>query len=126
MYFFLMLLFYEDYFNIFLLFIISFGLACIILGASYFFSVQRADTEKTSVYECGFNPYEDSRNKFEIRFFTIAILFLIFDLEALFLFPWAISLNQINSFGFWSMIDFLIELFVGYIYVWKIGALTWS
>jgi NADH-quinone oxidoreductase subunit A len=116
----------EEYFPILLLLLISVGLACIILGASFFFAVQKSDFEKNSVYECGFNPYEDSRNKFDVRFYLIAIIFILFDLEAMFLFPWAVSLSQINSFGFWTMIDFLLELVIGYVYIWKIGALEWE
>lgn len=118
--------FLQEYYFIFLQLIISIGLACIILGASYFFSVQKPDTEKLSAYECGFDPYEDSRNRFDVRFYLIAILFIIFDLEAMFLFPWAISLSDISFVGFWSMIDFLLELIVGFVYIWKIGALEWE
>lgn len=116
----------EEYYPILLLFFVSIALALIILGASYFLGIQRPDTEKTSVYECGFDPYEDSRNKFDVRFYLVAILFILFDLEAMFLFPWAISLSQISSMGFWTMIDFLFELSVGFVYVWKIGALEWE
>jgi NADH-quinone oxidoreductase subunit A len=82
--------------------------------------------EKNSVYECGFDPYEDSRNVFDIRFYIIAILFVVFDLEAMFLFPWAISLPYAGSMGFWSMSDFILELVVGYLYVWRVGALNWN
>lgn len=99
--------FLIEYFPILLLFLVSVGLACLILGASYFLGVQRPDTEKVSVYECGFDPYEDSRNKFDVRFYLVAILFIVFDLEALFLFPWAVSLGYLSSMGFWSMVDFL-------------------
>lgn len=116
----------EEYFSILLLFFVSVGLACIILGASYFLAIQKPDTEKLSVYECGFDPYEDSRNRFDVRFYLIAILFILFDLEALFLFPWAVSLAQISSMGFWTMIDFLIELLIGFVYIWRIGALEWE
>jgi NADH-quinone oxidoreductase subunit A len=115
-----------EYFPIFLLLLVSIGLAFIILGASYFFSVQKPDLEKNSVYECGFDPYEDSRNVFDIRFYIIAILFVVFDLEAMFLFPWAISLPYAGSMGFWSMSDFILELVVGYLYVWRVGALNWN
>lgn len=118
--------FLIEYFPILLLFLVSVGLACLILGASYFLGVQRPDTEKVSVYECGFDPYEDSRNKFDVRFYLVAILFIVFDLEALFLFPWAVSLGYLSSMGFWSMVDFLFELSIGFIYVWKIGALEWE
>jgi NADH-quinone oxidoreductase subunit A len=116
----------DEYYPILLLLLFSIGLALVILGASYFLGIQKPDTEKTSVYECGFDPYEDSRNKFDIRFYLVAILFLLFDLEAMFLFPWAVSLGQISSMGFWTMMDFLFELTVGFVYVWKIGALEWE
>jgi len=121
-----MLFLIEEYFPILLLFIVGLTLACVILGFSYFLVTQKPDTEKVSVYECGFNPYEDSRNKFDVRFYLIAIIFLIFDLETMFLFPWAISLGQITSLGFWTMMDFLLELVIGFVYVWKIGALEWE
>jgi len=116
----------DEYFPILLLLFVSISLALIILGASYFLGVQKPDVEKLSVYECGFDPYEDSRNKFDVRFYLIAILFIVFDLEAMFLFPWAVSLNQLGSMGFWTMIDFLFELTVGFVYVWKMGALEWE
>lgn len=116
----------DEYYSILVLFFISVGLACIILGASYLLGVQKPDTEKFSVYECGFDPYEDSRSKFDVRFYLIAILFIIFDLEAMFLFPWAVSLAHISSMGFWTMIDFLLELIIGFIYIWRIGALEWE
>jgi len=115
-----------EYFPILLLLLVSVGLANLILGASYLLGVQRPDTEKVSVYECGFDPYEDSRNKFDVRFYLVAILFIVFDLEALFLFPWAVSLGYLSSMGFWSMVDFLFELTIGFIYIWKIGALEWE
>jgi len=115
-----------EYFPIFFLLIVAIGLSLIILGASFFFSIQKPDVEKISAYECGFDPYEDSRNKFEVRFYLVAILFLLFDLEAVFLFPWAVSLGQTGFLGFWSMMDFLLELSVGFFYIWKIGALDWE
>lgn len=115
-----------EYLPILLLIFVSIGLALVILGASYFLSVQKLDVEKTSVYECGFDPYEDSRNIFDIRFYIVAILFVVFDLEAMFLFPWAVSLPYAGSMGFWSMFDFLLELTIGFVYVWKVGALEWT
>jgi len=116
----------QEYLPILILFFVASGLACIVLGGSYLLGTQKPDTEKVSVYECGFNPYEDSRNKFDVRFYVIAIIFLIFDLEAMFLFPWAVSLGQITSMGFWTMMDFLLELVIGFIYAWNIGALEWE
>jgi len=119
-------LFKQEYFSIFLLFIVAFLLSVLIFGFSYVLSVQNPDTEKLSAYECGFDPYEDARHTFDVRFYLVAILFIIFDIEAMFLFPWSISLNHITSLGFWSMIDFIVELGVGFIYAWKIGALEWE
>ena len=116
----------NEYIPIFILLIVAIGLASIILGASYLLSVQKPDTEKNSVYECGFDPYEDSRNQFDVRFYLVAILFIIFDLEVAFLFPWAITLGKIGLFGFWSMMIFLTVLTIGFIYEWKKGALEWE
>jgi NADH-quinone oxidoreductase subunit A len=119
-------LFYEEYFPILLFITIAILLSVIILGASFLLAVQNPDTEKLSAYECGFDPYEDARHTFDVRFYLVAILFIIFDIEAMFLFPWAISLSHVTSLGFWSMLDFIVELGVGYIYAWKIGALEWE
>ena len=119
-------LFKQEYFSILLFLIIAILLSLLIFGLSYLFSVQNPDTEKLSAYECGFDPYEDARHTFDVRFYLVAILFIIFDIEAMFLFPWSISLNHITSLGFWSMIDFIIELGIGFIYAWKIGALEWE
>lgn len=86
----------------------------------------RPDLEKLSPYECGFAPFADTRKPFDVRFYLVAILFIIFDLEVAFLFPWAISLSEIGFFGFWSMMAFLTVLTVGFIYEWKKGALEWE
>ena len=106
--------------------IVSTILGCVIFGASYFLAAQPADSEKISAYECGFDPFEDARNTFDVRFYLVAILFIIFDLEAAFLYPWAVSLGNITSVGFWSMFDFMFELCIGFVYVWKRGALEWE
>src|SRR5213076_935755 len=87
---------------------------------------QKPDVEKTSAYECGFEAFGDARGKFDVRFYLVAILFIIFDLEIAFLFPWAISLGKIGLFGFWSMMQFLAVLTVGFIYEWKKGGLEWE
>ena len=87
---------------------------------------QHPDREKLSAYECGFEPFEDSRGQFDVRFYLVAILFIIFDLEVAFLFPWAVSLGHIGLFGFWSMMVFLGVLTVGFIYEWRKGALEWE
>lgn len=116
----------EEYYPIIILFIISVLLAGIILLLSYIIGTQNPDTEKISAYECGFDPYEDARNSFDVRFYLVAILFIIFDLEAMFFFPWSLTASVGNSLSFWVMIDFLVELAVGFVYAWMIGALEWE
>lgn len=101
-------------------------LAFIIVTLSYLLAVQNPETEKLSPYECGFEPYEDARNTFEIKFYVVAILFIIFDIETMFLLPWSVSLSQLSNLGFWSMVDFVIELGIGFVYVWYVGALEWD
>ena len=122
----LLSLFRQEYYPILLFLSVAIVLSAVILGASYLLAVQNPDTEKLSAYECGFDPYEDARHTFDVRFYLVAILFIIFDIQAMFLFPWAVSLDQIGSLGFWSMVDFILELGVGFIYAWKIGALEWE
>ncbi len=87
---------------------------------------QRPDSEKVSAYECGFEAFDQARNKFDVRYYLVAILFIIFDLEVAFLFPWAVSLGDIGLVGFWSMVVFLGVLTVGFVYEWKKGALEWE
>jgi len=105
---------------------IAVGMTMMILMASFMVARQRPDTEKLSPYECGFEPFEDTRGRFDVRFYLVAILFIIFDLEVAFLFPWAVSLGNIGMFGFWSMMFFLAILTIGFIYEWKKGALEWE
>jgi NADH-quinone oxidoreductase subunit A len=105
---------------------IAVGLSAVMIGASLVLARQRPDPEKLSPYECGFEAFDDARRKFDVRFYLVAILFIIFDLEVAFLFPWAISLGDVGAFGFWSMIGFLGILTVGFIYEWKKGALEWE
>lgn len=105
---------------------LCFGISAILFLVSFFFVFQKPNFEKLSVYECGFNPFSDSRVKFEVRFYLVAILFIIFDLEIIFLFPWVIIFNQISYFGFFSMLLFLIILTLGFVYEWLKGALTWE
>jgi NADH:ubiquinone oxidoreductase subunit 3 (subunit A) len=93
-------LFYEEYSPTFMVCFLSLALSLVIFGGSFFLSVQKPDTEKLSAYECGFDPYGDSRNAFDVHFYIVAILFIVFDLEAMFLFPFTISIKHINSFGF--------------------------
>lgn len=116
----------QNYSIIFIFLLFSIFLSAIIYSLSYLLIKQENDVEKLSAYECGFNPYEDARKVFDVRFYLIAILFIVFDLEAIYVFPWAISLGSNFSFAFWSMIEFLIELVVGFIYVWRISALEWE
>lgn len=98
----------------------------VMLGAAFFMAPSRPDAEKLSSYECGFEAFDDARSRFDVRFYLVAILFIIFDLEVAFLFPWAISLGSIGLFGFWSMVTFLGLLTIGFIYEWKKGALEWE
>ena len=105
---------------------IAVGLAVLIVAASYVLGEQRPDSEKVSAYECGFEAFDDARSRFDVRFYLVAILFIIFDLEVAFLFPWAISLGETGVFGFWSMVVFLVILTIGFIYEWKKGALEWE
>jgi NADH-quinone oxidoreductase subunit A len=118
--------YYSEILPILIFIIVATVLAIIIVMLSYFLAVQNPETEKLSAYECGFEPYEDARNIFDVKFYIVAILFILFDIETMFLLPWTISLSQLNMLGFWSMIDFIIELGVGFIYVWYIGALEWD
>ena len=89
-------------------------------------AVRKPDVEKLSAYECGFDAFDDARMKFDVRFYLVAILFIIFDLEVAFLFPWAISLKEVGIYGFWSMMIFLGILTIGFIYEWRKGALEWD
>lgn len=115
----------KDYLALLIMLAISIFLTILILTFSYLLARQNPDSEKLTAYECGFEPYEDSRHVFDVRFCVIAILFVIFDVEMLFLIPWCISLSKLDLLGFWSMIDFLFELGVGFFYVWYVNALDW-
>ncbi len=97
-----------------------------LLVAPFLVAVSNPDPEKVSAYECGFNAFDDARMKFDVRFYLVSILFIIFDLEVVFLFPWAVAFGSIGAFGFWSMIAFLAVLTVGFIYEWRKGALEWD
>ena len=105
---------------------IAVGLAFVIVVASMIVAWQKPDTEKLSAYECGFDAFEDARGRFDVRFYLVAILFIIFDLEVAFLFPWAVALRDIGLLGFWSMVVFLGVLTIGFVYEWKKGALEWE
>ena len=118
--------FLKDYFSIILFLIIALFLSCGFILLNYVLSPKKPDPEKLSPYECGFEPFTDSRMEFDVRFYLVAILFIIFDLEIAFLFPWAISLGKIGFLGFISMMIFLFILTIGFIYEWKKGALDWE
>jgi len=115
-----------EYSNILIFFIIGTLIGSIIVLASYLLAVSYPDPEKISVYECGFDPYGDSRQKFEVRFFLVGILFIIFDLEISFLFPWSVIISYIDIFGYWTMYLFLFILTIGLIYEWLKGGLEWE
>ena len=121
-----MSLIYSEWLAILLFIVVSIGLSGVLFGLSYAFIHQNPDLEKTSAYECGFNPFEDARNKFDVRFYVVAILFIIFDLEIAFLFPWAVAFQDISMTAFWSMMVFLGVLTIGFAYEWKKGALEWE
>ncbi|MCA3595982.1 MAG: NADH-quinone oxidoreductase subunit A [Methylobacterium sp.] len=105
---------------------ISLVIGIALMVAPFAVAYKNPDPEKLSAYECGFNAFDDARMKFDVRFYLVAILFIIFDLEVAFLFPWAVALQDIGAFGFWSMMSFLFVLTVGFVYEWKKGALEWD
>lgn len=116
----------SEYLFIFIFLIISLFISISIFTISYFFSSSSIEKEKVSAYECGFNPFDDARNQFDVRFYLVAILFIIFDLEVSFLFPWAVTPSHLTLFAFWTMFIFLFILTLGFIYEWKKGALEWE
>ena len=118
--------FLKDYLSIIIFLFIALAISIGFIFLNYLFSPKNPDPEKLSAYECGFEAFNDSRMEFDVRFYLVAILFIIFDLEIAFLFPWAISLGNIGSLGFWSMMIFLFVLTIGFIYEWKKGALDWD
>jgi NADH-quinone oxidoreductase subunit A len=118
--------FLQNYLSIIIFLFIALGLSIGFIVINFLLSPKSPDPEKLSAYECGFEAFEDSRMEFDVRFYLVAILFIIFDLEIAFLFPWAISLGKIGLIGFWSMMFFLFILAIGFIYEWKKGALDWD
>ena len=116
----------NEYFTILIYLLFMILLSCVILGFSYLFVVQNPETEKMSAYECGFEPYEDARQKFDVKFYIVAMLFIIFDIETMYLIPWCVALPYINSVGYFVMMEFILELCVGFLYVWYIGGLEWD
>ncbi|MEO1093228.1 MAG: NADH-quinone oxidoreductase subunit A [Pseudomonadota bacterium] len=115
-----------DYLPVVIFLVIAGGLSIGLLTASAVLAPSNPDPEKNSAYECGFNAFDDARMKFDVRFYLVAILFIIFDLEVAFLFPFAVSLGEIGVFGFWSMVVFLGVLTIGFLYEWRSGALEWE
>ena len=116
----------EQYFPILLFILFGLVLGALMLGVGRMVSPNRPDAQKLSPYECGFEAFEDARMKFDVRYYLVAILFILFDLEIAFLFPWAVVLPDIGIFGFWSMMVFLAILVIGFVYEWKKGALEWE
>ena len=116
----------TNYFPILLFIIIAMGFGVVMVGLGALLGPRRPDAEKLSPYECGFKPFEDARMPFDVRFYLVAILFILFDLETAFLFPWAVVLRHIGWFGFATMILFLVLLTIGFIYEWGRGALQWE
>ncbi len=116
----------AQYFPILIFLGVAIALATVMVVLPILVSPHKKDSEKLSSYECGFEPFGDARGRFDVRFYLVAILFIIFDLEVAFLFPWAVSLREIGEFGFWSMMVFLGILTIGFIYEWRKGALEWE
>ena len=116
----------KDYLPIAIFMAVAAGIALALMVAPMLIAYRKPDAEKLSAYECGFNAFDDARMKFDVRFYLVSILFIIFDLEVAFLFPWAVAFGKISDAGFWSMILFLAELTLGFVYLWKKGALEWA
>jgi len=115
-----------DYLPLAVFIAVAAGIAVALLVIPFLFAYKRPDSEKLSAYECGFNAFDDARMTFDVRFYLVAILFIVFDLEVSFLFPWAVAFGDIGVLGFWSMVVFLGVLTVGFIYEWRKGALEWD
>ena len=116
----------ESYFPVLLFILVGIGVGLAPMGLGKLLGANKPDAEKISPYECGFDAYEDARMKFDVRYYLVAILFILFDLEIAFLFPWAVVLQEIGLFGFIAMLVFLSVLVIGFIYEWKKGALEWD
>jgi NADH-quinone oxidoreductase subunit A len=118
--------FLSNYLPIAVFLVIAGGLSVLMIAASLIVGKRKPDKNKLSAYECGFDAFDDARGRFDVRFYVVSILFIIFDLEIAFLFPWAVALGKIGLLGFWSMMVFLTVLTVGFVYEWKKGALDWE
>ena len=116
----------REYLPILVFLAIAVGLGLLLLVSAAVLAVRNPDPEKVSAYECGFNAFDDARMKFDVRFYLVSILFIIFDLEIAFLFPWAVAFKDVGDVGFWSMMVFLTVLTIGFAYEWKKGALEWE
>jgi len=116
----------AQYLPILIFLALAVALGIVLIMAAVIIAVRNPDPEKVSAYECGFNAFDDARMKFDVRFYLVSILFIIFDLEVAFLFPWAVAFEDVGLLGFWSMIVFLGVLTVGFAYEWKKGALEWE
>ena len=116
----------AHYWPILVFIVIAAVIAAGMIGGSLIAAPRAPYAEKLSAYECGFEPFDDARRRFDVRYYLVSILFIIFDLEVAFLFPWAVSLSSIGQLGFWSMVGFLAVLTVGFIYEWRKGALEWQ
>ena len=116
----------QDYLPLVIFIAVALALGLALLIAPFLVAYKQPDPEKLSAYECGFNAFDDARMKFDVRFYLVAILFIIFDLEVTFLFPWAVVYGQLGVYGFWSMMVFLAVLTIGFAYEWKKGALEWD
>ena len=116
----------REYLPIVIFLGLAIGLGAVLILAAFVIAVRHPDPEKVSAYECGFNAFDDARMKFDVRFYLVAILFIIFDLEIAFLFPWAVAFKDVGLLGFWSMMVFLGVLTIGFAYEWKKGALEWE
>lgn len=116
----------KEYLPIIIFLGIAIGLGLVLILAAIVIAMRNPDAEKISAYECGFNAFDDARMKFDVRFYLVSILFIIFDLEVAFLFPWAVSFQHVGLLGFWSMMVFLAVLTIGFAYEWKKGALEWE
>src|SRR6202521_81146 len=115
-----------DYLPLVVFIAVAMGLGLALLIAPFLVAYKQPDPEKVSAYECGFNPFDDARMKFDVRFYLVSLLFIIFDLEVAFLFPWALAFHDIGAYGFWSMMLFLGVLTIGFVYEWNKGALEWD
>ena len=118
--------FYNEYFAAIVFLGVAFGFSFIFVLANFVLSRKAPYAEKLSAYECGFERFDDSRSRFDIRFYLITLLFIVFDLEVAFLFPWALALRDLSLLGFWSMMVFLLVLCIGFLYEWRKGALDWE